>query len=160
MKLIAEYEGGYLNAKAEIENIIRMKGDDKPSVEILVPGVIGVKTELNPRRVVEELRETQVTEPDKIKFLKRVAPVDEWCALGEVVSTVRDDFKSVIADALFRVDVVVHRGDANAGELAGQITGVLAGRYEENRPQKVVRVDVFDKQAAVSLVKELDVFSR
>lgn len=158
MNLIVEYEGGYLNGKSEIESVIRKLGDDKVEIEILVPGVLGIKTELTARRVTEELRELMMGESG-FKFIKKAIPIDEWVAVEEVPKLVEEDFKSVIADALYRVDVVVRKGDVDANALVEKVKKVVNGRYEENRPQKIIRVEVFDKQAGVSLIKELDVFS-
>jgi len=160
MNIIVFYQGGYMDAKSELKDLLRKMGDDKANVEILVPGVVGVETELNPRRFTEELRDMQAGDPESVRCIAKAVPIDDWCAVEEVGKVVKEDFKSVIADALYRVDVQVHRGDANADEITKVVQEVINGRIDVDHPQKIIRVDVFDKQASVSLLKELDIFRK
>lgn len=151
---------GFMSAKGELQSVLSRMGDQRAETELLAPGVIGVETELEPRRVVEELHDQFVSNPDLLSATLLWVPVDEWTDLEKVERVVREDVKPVVGDALYRVDVVVHKGDADAEALKSSVAGVVGGRVNEDHPQKVVRIDVVERKAGVSVLKQADVFAR
>ncbi len=149
-----------MDAKGELYNILSKLGDQKADTELLGPGTIAVTTVLNSRRVIESVQDNFVGDPDSVRFVKKMIPVDFFIDLSELKSTVREDIRPVIQDNLYRVDVFVHRGNADNNLIRNEVVELIRGRVNEDHPQLIVRVDIFESKAVIGLLKGSDIFSR
>lgn len=162
--LLVSYDarGGYMSGKSEIHNILTKLGDQKSDQELLVPGIIGVKTKLAGRDVVEEVREMFASDPNFLTHTLKWVPADLWCAgtLDAIKAVVREDIKEMFAaDDQYAIDVVKHRSDLHAEQIVEAIAPMLRGKVNLEHPQKILRIELFDKLASVTLLKPKDVFS-
>ena len=162
--LLVSYDprAGYISGKNEVQNILTKFGDQKAEKELLVPGIIGVETELAARDVVEDVRELYMADPSSVNSTVKWVPVDSWCAasIDEVKKIVQDDIKELIKEHdLFAIDVVKHKSELHREEVIEAIAPLLKGKVELDHPQKVIRIELFDKTASVTLLKPKDVFS-
>ncbi len=162
--LIVSYSsnGGYMSGKGEIHNILTKLGDQKSEQELLVPGIIGVKTKLDAREVVEEVREMFAGDPNSLSFTLRWVPVDYWCdaTIDKIKTTIKEEIKDLFTvDDQFLIDVVNHRSGLQTGQIIEGVSSMLKGKVNPEHPQKVVRIELFDKRASVSLLKPADIFS-
>jgi tRNA(Ser,Leu) C12 N-acetylase TAN1 len=151
-----------MSGKDEIHNVLTKLGDQKAEQELLVPGIIGVKTNLDAREVVEEVREMYAGDPNSLSFTLRWVPVDYWCdaTIDKIKTTVKEEIKDLFtADDQYFVDVVNHRSGLQNEHITETIALMLKGKVNPDHPQKVIRIELFDKRACVSLLKPADVFS-
>ena len=160
--LLVSYDSkaGYLNGKNEIHNILTKLGDQKSEQELLVPGVIGVKTSLDARRVVEDVRELFLGDPSCINATLKWVPVDFWCNVEEIKSVVKEEIKDlVVPDDHYIIEVVKHRSALDEKQIVDSVAPMLKGKINLEHPQKILRIELFDKRASVTLLKPKDIFS-
>jgi len=151
-----------MSGKGEIHNILTKLGDQKSEQELLVPGIIGVKTKLDAREVVEEVREMFAGDPNSLSFTLRWVPVDYWCdaTIDKIKTTIKEEIKDLFTmDDQFLIDVVNHKSGLQKEQIIETLTPLLKGTVNPDHPQKIVRIELFDKQASVSLLKPADIFS-
>lgn len=162
--LIVSYDpnGGYMSGKSEIHNILTKLGDQKSEQELLVPGIIGVKTKLAARDVVEEVREMYAGDPNSLSFTLKWVPADYWCdaTLDSIKAMVKEEIKDMfMADDVYAVAVVRHRSELSKEQIIEAVAPMLKGKVNLDFPQKVLRIELFDKRASITLLKPKDVFS-
>jgi len=162
--LLVSYDpkGGYLAGKNEIHNILTKLGDQKSDQTLMVPGIIGVSTSLKARDVVEEVRELFVSEPLSLNFTLKWVPADYWCdaTLDTIKSVVKEDIKDLfLPDDQYAIDVVKHKSELHREDIIQTIAPLLKGKVNLDYPQKILRIELFDKRASVSLLKPKDIFS-
>lgn len=151
-----------MNARNEIQNLVTKLGDQKASIEILVPGWIGVKTEVDARKIVEELRELFLADPQGIKTLKEIVPHDNWCeaSIQKIKQTVNIEATDLFADEdIYKIDVHVKKSDLSPEEIKETVSPMLKGREDENHPQKILRIDVFGQWAAITVLRPQNLLS-
>jgi tRNA(Ser,Leu) C12 N-acetylase TAN1 len=162
--LLVSYDpkAGYLGGKNEIHNVLTKLGDQKSEQELLVPGIIGVRTRLVARDVVEEVREMYAGDPNSLNATVKWVPADYWCeaTLDAIKSLVKEEIKDLfVADDLFAVEVVKHRSELHKEQIIEAIAPLLKGKVNLDFPKKILRIELFDKRASITLLKPKDVFS-
>lgn len=153
---------GYLSAKNEIVQILRSLGDQKGEVELLMPGMVLVKTSLVARKVTEELRERYVNDPESIKATLSWIPVDFVCSptISDIKSTMREELKFMITQSdTYRINVICPLKKISEKEIVQAIQGTLSGKENETA-QHEIHVEVYNEYALLSYVKKTDVFVR
>ncbi|MBW2969840.1 hypothetical protein KY309_00905 [Candidatus Woesearchaeota archaeon] len=164
VNLLVSYDpkAGYMGGKNEIHDVLTKIGDQKSVQELLVPGIIGVKTKLDARQVVEDVRELFLADPLSLNSTLKWVPVDAWCdaSVQEIVKIVKDDVKDLItSDDLYAVEFIKHRGELHHDEVVDAVVSWIKGKVNLERPQKIIRIELFDKKASVTLLRPKDVFS-
>ncbi len=155
-------KGGYMSGKGEIHNILTRLGDQKSDQELLVPGIIGVKTKLDAREVVEEVRETYAGDPNSLSFTVKWVPADYWCdaTLDSIKAMVKEEIKDMfMADDVYAIDVVKHRCELHREQVIEAVAPFLKGKVNLDFPQKILRIELFDNRASITLLKPKDIFS-
>jgi len=151
---------GYLSAKNEIIQILRSLGDQKGEVELLMPGMLLVKTNLAARKITEELRERYVNDPESIKATLSWIPVDFVCppTLADIKSTIREELKFLITPSdTYRIEIICPTKKVNEKEILSAIEGTLSGKENETA-QHEVHIEVYEGYALLSYVRKMDVF--
>lgn len=162
--LLISYDphGGYMSGKAEVQDILTKLGDQKAEMELLVPGIIGVKTVLKSRDVVEEVRDLFAGDPESVKFTLKWVPADFWCegSIDGIKSMVKEEAKDLfVATDQYSIDVVKHRSVLHKEQVVEAVAPLLKGKVNLEFPQKVLRIELFDNRASVTVLKPKDVFS-
>ncbi len=162
--LLVSYDpkGGYLAGKNEVHNILTKLGDQKSDQTLMVPGIIGVSTSLKARNVVEEIREMFATEPLSLNFTLKWVPADYWCdaTIDKIKEVVKEEIKNlVLPDDQYAIDVAKHKSNLHREEIIEAVAPMLKGKVNLDYPQKILRIELFDKKASVTLLKPKDIFS-
>ncbi|MEM3154725.1 MAG: hypothetical protein QW165_04135 [Candidatus Woesearchaeota archaeon] len=162
--LIVSYSSsaGYLAAKGEIHNLLTRFGDQKSRQELLVPGIIAVTTALKSREVVEELHEIAANDPEAIKCTTQWVPADNWCdaTIDGIKNVIKEEIKDLfVADDQYAIEILQHRTSLKTDDILNAIKPFLKGRIVD-RPMKILRIELFDKRASVTLLKPKDMFRR
>jgi len=154
--------GGYLTGRNEIHDILTKLGDQKSDISLIVPGIIGVTTKLKARDAIEEVKELFLSDPRSVNSALKWVPVDAWCdeTVESIKKLVSDDIKNLIVeDDLFKIDVIKHKSELHTDEIVEAIAPLLKGKVELDHPQKILRIDLFGRRSAVTLLKPKDIFS-
>lgn len=161
--LIVSYSSsaGYMSGKSEIQNLLTKLGDQKANQELLAPGIIGVATVLKARDVVEELREFAASDPESIKCTTKWVPADYWCDANveTIKSLVKEEIKDLILpEDQYLLEILPHRTVLKSEQIIGSIKPWLKGKINIDRPQKILRIELFDNKASITLLKPKDIF--
>ncbi len=164
MNLIISYDSkqGYIAAKNEIQDILTQLGDQKADKELLVPGTIGVKTEIKNRKVVEEVRDIFMSNPSKVSAAIKWVPIDHWCKpnLEDSVAVVKEEIAPLItAKDRFKLRLENHNGSLEVEKLNEDILKLIKGKEDKEYPDKIIRIHLFEDRIGMALVGKHDVFS-
>ncbi len=155
--------GGFRRAKGEITRVLRLLGDENPSVKpMLAEGVIGVKTCLNPRQVVQELRRMFEEEPSLLQHTSKWIPVDLWTysTMAFMKKAVAELRKNILEGEKWRLTVEKRRYNLyHKIEIIRELAELIDRKVDLENPDKIIRVDIIGKYAGVSLLKPQEVFS-
>ena len=155
-------DAGYMSGKGEVHAILTDLGDQKAEQELVVPGVIGVSTVLKARSVVEEARELFLAEPLSFTCTIKWVPVDFWCnaTIDEIKAVVKEEIKDmIVSDDLYSIEIVKHRSELHEEQIIEAVTPMLRGKVSLDHPQKILRIELCDTKASVTLLRPENVFS-
>jgi tRNA acetyltransferase TAN1 len=154
---------GFFEAKQEISTVLRELGDDKAEIERLTKGIIGAKTSLDNRQVVDGVREKFIANPLVFNFTLKWVAVDFWCRpdFEEIKKIVKEEIIAKISeDDRWAVQVEKHGGELHSQDVIEAIAPLIEkGKVDLDHPEKIIRIDLFPSQAAVTLLKPENIFS-
>lgn len=161
--LVSSSRGGYQAARREIGAILRAMGDEGPVVSRTpVRGLVGVRTGLEPRHVVRELRARQEREVGCPQHTCKWVPVEVWVsadveAMKDMVHRLRD---RIGPSETWRLTLHKHRYRLHHQiELVRILAEPVTAKVDLDHPDKILRVDIVGEQAAVSVLAPDEVFS-
>ena len=162
--LLVSYDSkaGYMIGRNEVQNILTKLGDQKAKMELLVPGIIGVSTELKNRDVIEEVKDIFAGDPESINATLKWVPVDFWCdaTLDKIKEVVKEEIKdSISSNDQYQIDIIKHRSELNKEQIIEAVAPLIRGKVNLDHPQKIIRIELFDKKATVTLLTPKDIFS-
>ena len=151
---------GYFSARREVEGLLTSLGDRDAVIEITdVQGVLGVKTMLNAREVVRDVKDRFASNPQELRASEVWIPVDEWCAVGEIKSCVRELRSQIMPDETVQVRVEVRGSNVSSDRVKKDVISVIPNQQQEGRADKLVFVFVIKDRAGVSILKQSDVLT-
>ncbi len=154
-------EKGYFSARKEIEKTLISLGDKKPIIDKLTDGsVIGVKTILEPKEVISELKEKAILNPSEFLATKKWVPIEYWCAANRnAIETEIKDLRSQInAGERWSIDIETWGRNPNSEELLQLFKNIIPERFVEESGSKTIFVEFQAKEAAISIIKPIDIF--
>jgi len=155
--------GTYKGAVEEIVRILRALGDGKPLVRrTLAEGIIGVKTCLNPRTVVSELRRLFYEDPAAFQYTLKWVPIGLWAFsdLESMKEAVAELGKNIGANETWRMTVETRRYTRHHKiEIIRELAELIDKKVNLEKPDKILRVDILGKYAGISLLKPHEIFS-
>lgn len=153
----------YRRARAEILALLRTLGDDTPAVRrTLARGVIGVKTILDPRGVTKGLRALYERDPLVFNDTCTWLPVDVWVSaevetMKQAIDRLRDRIE---AGETWRMTLERRRYTRHHQlELIRLLAEPVTAKVDLVHPDKILRVDVLGRHAAISVLTPDDIFS-
>lgn len=155
--------GGFRTAQEEITRVLRLLGDENPVVKpTLAGGIIGVKTCLNPRKAVQELRKLFKEDPSILQHTSKWIPVDLWAysTMAFMKRAVAELVKGIIKGEKWRLTVEKRRYTlCHKIEIIRELAELIDRKVDLENPDKIIRIDIIGKYAGVSLLKPQEVFS-
>jgi len=155
--------GTYKRAVEEIVRVLRALGDGEPLVRrTLAEGIIGVKTCLDPRMVVRELRRLFYEDPTVFQYTLKWVPVDLWTHsdMESMKEAVADLGKNIGTNETWRMTVEKRRYTRHHKiEIIRDLAELIDKRVNLEKPDKILRVDILGKYAGISLLKPQEIFS-
>ena len=151
---------GYFAGKTEIHNVLTKFGDQKEEMELMAPGIIGVKTKLDARKLIEDLRDSYASDPNLLSATVKWVPADFWCDanIESIVKTVKEEIKDMfLREDVYSIDINKHKSDLNEEQIVQAVTSWLRGKLGEHFV-KILRIELFDKRASVTLLLPKNVF--
>ncbi len=153
----------YRRAKEEVIEIFTMLGDANPVVTRTVArGIIGVRSHLDAREVVNRLRKLFDEDPLIFQYTLKWVPVDLWTpsdmeSMKEGVKRLRNRIRS---GERWRMTVEKRRyTQYHSAEIITALAELVHERVDLENPEKILRVDIIGKYAGISVLTPQDTFS-
>jgi tRNA acetyltransferase TAN1 len=162
--LLASSEwGGLPKARGELREQLRGLGDSSPVIErTIARGILGVRTCLDPRKVVAKLNELVAENPNAINYVLKLRPVDLWTAptladLRVAVASLKGHIKP---GERWCMEVELRRFTTlHKMEIIEPLAELIDEKVDLRNPDKIVRIEILGNAAAVSVLRPEDVFS-
>lgn len=147
----------------EVAGLLKTLGDEKPVIKRTVAhGIIGVKTSVDARTVVQELRSILRDDPMAFRYTLKWMPIDLWVnsdleSMREAVLKLRDRIKP---GERWRMTVekrrytLYHRID-----IIKELAELVDEKVDLKNPDKIIRVDIIGRNAGVSVLSPQQIFS-
>jgi tRNA acetyltransferase TAN1 len=123
---------------------------------------MGVRTGLDPRRVIEELRAMFEKDPLLLTETCKWVPVDLWTysdmeSMKNAVIRLRE---RITAGETWRMTVEERRYTRHHRiEVITALAGLIDEKVDLTRPDKILRIDIIGRHAALSVLTPADIFS-
>jgi tRNA(Ser,Leu) C12 N-acetylase TAN1 len=150
-------------SRREVMARLRGLGDHDPLVsETERRGILGARTSLDPRDVVRRLRALHRHAPQAFRYTVKWVPVDVWTApdLGSLQQAVASLRHRIGSDDRWRM-IVERRTEACPPELdiIHALAALIEGPVDLVHPDKILRVEVFTRHAALAVLAPDETFS-
>ncbi|UCE15740.1 MAG: THUMP domain-containing protein [Candidatus Bathyarchaeota archaeon] len=155
--------GAYRKAKEEVLSILETLGDEKPIVRCTIAeGIIGVKTRLDSKVVIRELRTLFDKGPSIIQQTLKWVPVDLWTyadmdSMKEAVTELKNKIQ---VGERWRMTVERRRYTRyHKIDIVRELAELIDEKVDLENPDKILRIDIIGKYAGISVLTPKDVFS-
>ena len=150
-------------ARREIVHFLRLLGDEEFVVErTLARGIVGVKTRLDARDVVRQLRALFNEDPSRFQYTLKWVPVDLWTnsdieSMKIAVESVKD---KIGPGERWRMTVEKRRYTMHHTiDIIGALAELIDEKVDLKNPDKILRVDIIGRFAGVSVLSPGEIFS-
>jgi len=147
----------------EVAGLLKMLGDGKPVIKrTAARGIIGVKTSVDARIVVQELGSILRDDPMVFRYTLKWVPIDLWVnsdleSMREAVLTLRDRIKP---GECWRMTVEKRRyTQYHRIDIIKELAKLVDERVDLKNPDKIIRVDIIGRNAGVSVLSPQQIFS-
>ncbi|MBI4141627.1 hypothetical protein HY484_01740 [Candidatus Woesearchaeota archaeon] len=152
---------GYLSARREIERHLISLGDKKALIEKSRDGsVVGVRTVLEPKELIQELKEKFVQNPSEFSSTEKWIPVETWCAAGveNIKKAVSGMIEQINNNDRWSAEVETWGRGPFVEEILQILKHIISARFVEVSSSKIVFVEFQGSEAAISILKPDDIF--
>jgi tRNA acetyltransferase TAN1 len=148
--------GEHARPRSEILNILSEIGDETPNVEMtLARGIIGVKTTLDARSVIQALRSLSEKKPVIRRTLKWV-PIDLWTNsdIDSIKEGVRRLRERIGPNEIWRMTVEKRRYTGlHTIDIIKEAAELIAQKVDLKNPNKILRIDLIGNHAGIIVLK-------
>jgi len=150
-------------AKREIFDILKLLGDENPIIKpTMARGIIGVRTRLDSREVVQGLQKLFIKDPLAFQYTLKWAPTDFWTYsdMGSMKEAVMNIKEKIHKREKWRMTVEKRRYTRyHKIEIIKELAELIQEKVDLKNPDKIVRIDIIGKYAAVSVLSPNEIFS-
>lgn len=151
-------------ARDEIIRILSALGDEDPVVtSTAARGILGVKTSLDARQVIGELRKLFEVNPARFQYTLKWVPVDSWTSsdINSIKARVSEIKSRIGKGETWRITVEKRRYTRyHKSEIIKETAaGLIDEKVDLENPDKILRIDLIAKYAGISVLTPKDIFS-
>lgn len=153
----------YARARKETQFILKRLGEENPFVtRTIAEGIIGMKTCLNPREVVNALQRMFNEDPTIFQCTLKWVPIDFWTysdidSMKKVVEQVKNEIHK---GEKWRITLEKRRFTKyHKIEIIESIAELIDEKVDLENPDKILRIDIIGRYAGISVLKPNDIFS-
>ncbi len=155
--------GTYERARREILQILRKLDDQKPFVKrTAARGIIGVRTTVNSREVIQRLHELFHKDPFLIQHTLKWVPVDLWTS--SAIDSMKEGIvalkKKIRSGERWRMTVERRRYTKfHKIELITELADLIDEEVDLENPDKILHIEIIGKYAGLSVLAPQNIFS-
>jgi len=154
---------GTRKATCEIAYFLRLLGDEEPVIKkTMARGIIGVKTHLDARKVIRELKALFIKDPSGFKFTLKWVPIDLWTNSDiESMRTAVEQVKGEIKQGeRWRMTVEKRRYTLyHKVDIIKMLAEHIGEKVDLKNPDKILRIEIIGKYAGVAILSSEETFS-
>ncbi|MFQ6135680.1 MAG: methyltransferase domain-containing protein [Candidatus Hydrothermarchaeales archaeon] len=155
--------GTFRQAREEVAGILSRLGDEGPEIRpTIARGIIGVKTDLDPREVIRKIRVLYEQGSWPLQFAVKWVPIDVWVYsdLASMEEAVYGLKKKIRPGEKWRMTVEKRRYTRyHKIEIIRDLAELIDEKVDLSHPDKILRVDILGKYAGLSVLEPRDIFS-
>jgi len=160
--LVSTSRGNENNACSEIWFLLGEIGDREAIVDKTeVAGLVVAKTNLDPFKAIEGLRNLLKERPQEFRYVLKVVPIEI------VVRTRIDEIKKAVArlhykileNETFRVTVEKRHSEISSRDIIEAAVENLDRKVDLSNPDKIILIEVLGRLTGVSVIKPQDILS-
>ena len=147
----------------EVKRVLKELGDEYPLVtRTLARGILGVRTSLDSRFVVQEVREMFKKDPWCVQYTLKLIPIDAWTSsdidsIRDGVSEIKD---RILKGEKWRMTVEKRRYTRHhKSEIIKEIAELIDEEVDLEKPEKILRIEIIGRYAGLSILKPDETFS-
>ena len=138
----------------EINSILTKLGDSAKIQKAEPSGIIIVKTNKEPELVIQELKDILKDDPWKIRYLKRVIPIEFTSSNTNQLLTKIESIKTKIKEnETFRITIKKRFSTISTKELIEDIAKLIDRQVNLDKPKWVVQVEIINGIIGVSIIR-------
>jgi len=150
-------------AISELWYLFREIGDESISARrAVVPGLLLVKTSLNPFEAVHKLEERAKERPWDFRYVLKLTPIQVVVptSLNEIsTEAVKLANKSIALNESFKISINKRATQLKSEEIIGSIASNVNRKVNLTNPDKVILVEVVGPETGISVLKPSDIVS-
>jgi tRNA acetyltransferase TAN1 len=143
-------------ACGELWMLLRKAGDNAPEVDYsIVRGLITAKTSLNPIEALKKFRFFFHENPDDVKFLLRVIPMERVVRtdLEEIVKASKILSSVIEEEDSFRITLEKRKTDLRSREVIEAVAKVINRKVNLTEPNWIIQIEIVGKVTGISVLK-------
>lgn len=147
-------------ASSELFGVISSLGDS-PMVDRAEPaGVLLVESHLPAARIVEEIRRILADEPWRIRFLKRLVPLEVSADdVDSLLVLLLPGLGKISKDESFRVTVDKRFSELSTTQMIERIASKVDAKVSLDNPDWIIQVEVVGKRIYASVLRPKEILS-
>ena len=160
--LISTSRGNENNACSEIWFLLGELGDRESLVDKTeVSGLIVAKTNLDPFKVVEGLRNLLKERPWEFRYVLKVLPIEivVRTRIEEIKRAAAKLHHKILENETFRVTVEKRHSNISTRDLIEAAVENLDRKVDLNNPDKIILIEVLGRLTGISVIKPNDILS-
>lgn len=160
--LLVSFERGFRGpARSEIQEILKVLGDESPLIEdTIAEGILGVNTSLDAHKLIGQLRKLYMEDPNRFVYTLKWRPIDFWTR-SEI-----DDIKACIErikDRIvgsWRMTVEKRRFTKyHKIDLIRAVAPLIENKVDLENYDTMLLVEIIGGWAGIAILKRNEIFS-
>lgn len=160
--MVSTQRGRENDCISELWYLFREIGDERAIYEKTgIPGLITVKSSLNPFEAIRRLREMAEERPWEFRYVLKVTPIEivvptNLEEIKEAVTKLKD---KISPQETFRVTVNKRATTLSSMEIIEAAASIIDRKVNLKNPDRIVQIEVLGQKAGVSIIKTTDILS-
>jgi len=124
-------------------------------------GILTAKTNLEPIKVVREIKEMLLDEPWSIRYCLRIIPIQKVIEtkIEEIEKMVTNISKKISEGETYRISIEKRNSDLSTQEIISKIANKIKNKVSLEFPDKVILIEILGDKTGISVLKKTDVLS-
>lgn len=160
--LISTSRGNENNACSEIWFLLGEIGDREAIVDKTeVAGLVVAKTNLDPFKAIEGLRNLLKERPQEFRYVLKVVPIEivVRTKINEIKKAAARLHHKILENETFRVTVEKRHSGISSKDIIEAAVENLDRKVNLNNPDKIILIEVLGRLTGISVIKPQDVLS-
>lgn len=158
--LVTTARGLEHKASSELFALLTSLGDSPVIEKTEVQGLLKVKTNLSPDKVILEVARVVKEEPWRIRYILRMIPIEMVVrSLEELSEAAKTLSAKMRKDETFRVTVEKRHTNLSSREVIEAVASVIDQKVDLKNPDWIVQVEIVGPEIGISILKDEQILS-